>query len=167
MKTRQHPYWVRSLCEAGKPTLSTPFQGDGLMLIHLGSWTQGKTLCERSSKVIFSFHSFEESRFTRLCQYSSNPTEASSVECSVSWTWHWVSKRTGLAAICPPPSYLHGNFINFVGWACSPYKCWLLSVNSTAASSSCPCSHRDECQKHLPSSKIQGEVRSFFRGLHE
>lgn len=55
MKTRQHPYWLRALCEAGKPTLATLIQGNRLMLIRLGSWTQGKPVCERFSKLIFFF----------------------------------------------------------------------------------------------------------------
>lgn len=143
MKTRQHPYWLRALCEAGKPTLTTLIQGNGLMLIRLGSWTQGKPVCEHFSKLIFSFKSFEGSQFTRLCQYACNPTEASKcIQSSVAWNWRGFRNCAGLAAVCPP-SCLPGNFVNFVGltyWRC---KCWLLSLRSPTASLPWLCSHRD------------------------
>lgn len=81
-----------------------------------------------------------------------------SAQCSLAWTWHWFSKCTGLAVICPLPSCLYGSFRSSVDLVFSLGKCWLLTASSTTAYLPWFCCHRDKCRKHLLSSETRGEV---------
>jgi hypothetical protein len=113
MKTRQHPYWLQSLCGARKINSYNPIPGQGCDANLVGQLRpKGNLYVNVPLNSPFSFQSLKGLSLQGCVNTPAIQMKHLSVQSSEVWNWHWFSKCIGLAAICSHPSSLHRNFIN-------------------------------------------------------
>lgn len=118
MKTRQHPYWLCSLCGTRKTNFHDPFPGQWFDANSVGQLEpKGNLYVNVPLNLFFLFSPLNVLSLQDYVNTQAIQPKHLSVQCSVAWDGHRFSQCTGLATICPLPSCMKVLF-KFVGLLC-------------------------------------------------